>query len=453
MTKIITWISNTISNSRKGIEDLIISIIPQAVTLVTGLVTTILVARGLGPNGMGKYALILSVSSLIASLSDLGIGQTAIRFASRAAALGDTENQHAILRWAFRLRVTLALLISLLTFTLVPFIAEKLWHAKDLTFLLRISLLTGIFGAIGSVPMIYFQSLKQFKMNTIVSVGQTLISLTGIIIIAILSMWKLENIIVVSVVATGLGAFTFLMIVPKNIFFSLDEFKNFQKKKISHLFKAPSQNNLNSESIDASGVESFTFFMFLSSLAVMITMRADVWIMGFFLNKSQIGLYSVATRFTLPLVMVLNALNTILWPRASHLTDRQQIITLLRKTFRICLLFALGVIIYSVFIPLMTPWIFGDNYNGAILLAQILCIRYCISFLLCPIGIIGYSFGLVRVYWLINLIQLVIVVGANFILIPRVGIMGSVIALVLNEFIGFIIMGAIILKKSKCVIK
>ncbi|MBK7260038.1 MAG: oligosaccharide flippase family protein [Ignavibacteriae bacterium] len=85
-------------DSKRGIRDVLVLIIPQVATVVAALVTSVLLARGLGPDGVGQYTLILSLAGVAASLSDLGIGQTAIRFASRAASVGDTDGQMSVLR-------------------------------------------------------------------------------------------------------------------------------------------------------------------------------------------------------------------------------------------------------------------------------------------------------------------------------------------------------------------
>src|SRR5665647_1907577 len=92
---VIAQSKTVIFDSLKAIEDVIVSVFPGVAGLLTGVITAALVARGLGPFGMGQYALVISVSSFTIGLSDMGIGQTAIRYASRAASQGDAEGQFA----------------------------------------------------------------------------------------------------------------------------------------------------------------------------------------------------------------------------------------------------------------------------------------------------------------------------------------------------------------------
>jgi O-antigen/teichoic acid export membrane protein len=447
MINIITWVKNTMVTSRKGIEDVIVSMIPKVVALIAGLITTVLIARGLGPDGMGKYALIMSISGLVVGLSDLGIGQTAIRFASRAVSQDNTQNQFAILRWAFRLRISIVFLITVTFFVLAETITVKIWHVENLTSLVRLSLLIGIFGAIASVPIIYFQSLKRFKTNTLVSVGQTIISLIGILIVAWLGFWSLDLVIFISIVSAGLAAFAFLLLVPKETLFTISEMKALLKTKVKNIWFIPERINIDSKSIDSSGINTFAVYMILSTIIVMITMRADIWLMGFFLDKNDIGLYSVASRFALPLIMILGALNTALWPRAASLSCPKQVVELLRKTFRISLLIAGGAVVYAYSAPFLAPLIFGPTYDGLILIAQVLSFRYCISILMCPIGIIGYSFGMVKTYWWINIVQFIAVVVISVMFLPKIGLMASALALIANELVGFSIVGILIYRK------
>jgi O-antigen/teichoic acid export membrane protein len=444
MIRLYDWLLNNVLSSRKGIEDVIVSMFSQAFVALIGFITSVLLARGLGLKGMGKYALILSVSGLASALSGLGIGQTAIRFASMAAAKNDITSQMAILRWAFRLRMLLVFLIFGLAFVFAPFIADSFWHDTSLTSLVRLNLLTGIFAATAAVPTIYFQSLKRFKMNATVIVGQALMSLVGIGIIAALNIWSLERVIAVSVVATGLGAAAFMILVPKASFFELQEFRQPIDKLFVCLWRAPNMNVKYSASLDSTGANTFAFFMLLSSVIVTLIMQADVWLLGIYVEKSQIGVYTVASRLSLPLVIVLGALNTTLWPRASSLTCLIKTTELIKKTFRWSVLVALAGLFYAIFAPLAIPFIFGISYKNGILLGQILCLRYCIAILTCPIAVISYSFGMVRVYWLINMFQLIAVVAISIFLLPIVGAIGAALALIANEIIAFTFVTTII---------
>src|SRR5579859_2410968 len=206
--------------SRPAIGDVAVSMVPQAVTLCTGFFSSVLVARGLGPPGLGEYALVLSLSDMAVTLSDLGIGQTAVRYATRAVGMGDLEGHRAFLRWAFRRRMFLMLLISAITFFASPTLATKLWHNSDLTPWLRLGLLIGGFGALAHVPWVYFQSLRRFHINASIGTGQALMGFAGILLLAFWKDWSVPSVLSVSVITSACGAFAFLFLVPRTALFT-----------------------------------------------------------------------------------------------------------------------------------------------------------------------------------------------------------------------------------------
>lgn len=425
--------------SRAAIRDVAITLVPQVMTALSAFVTAILIARGLGPEGMGKYALIISFSTVVTGVADLGIGQTAIRFASRAAAAGDKERQLTVLRWAFRFRLFMVSIIALAAFLLAPVVASRVWHSPGLAPLVRLSLLMVLCSVVASVPLVYFQSEKRFAVNAGVSVSQTLLALAGMAVVACGAWWRLDIIIMVNIGAAAIGAVAFSLLVPRGTFFDGAETMGVLRGGWRRFWSVPRSSAPKGEPVEEVG--GFACAMVLSSLLVMISMQADVWLMGYFLDKEQVGVYNVATRFTQPLAMVLGAINTALWPRAAAATTNDAVVAMMRTTFRLGFVAALFAAWYALCVPLVIPWLFGGRYEHSVLLGHLLCLRYSISFLICPLGVIGYSLGLMRVYVLNNVFQLLVVVVMNCLLLPRIGPAGSACALLINETLGALVIG------------
>jgi O-antigen/teichoic acid export membrane protein len=438
-TALFKWVEESFSGARRGVEDTAISLLPQIVNLLSGIIVSILMARGLGPVGMGEFALITSISGLTAILSDLGIGNTAVHYASRSASQGNTSLQFEVLRWAFRLRMVFVFVITVSIYFCIPTVSQYVWHAENLSYLMRLSLMIGIFGALSSIPAIYFQSMKLFKMSAVVTIGQTLILTIGIVGIALLNIWTLEAIIIISILAAGIGAISFQFVTPGRTLFDWDELRGLFKKGIVHIIKAPRFNLSGSGQSGPGDIHTFTVFMILSAVTLQIALRADVWLMGYFLDKGEIGLYNVATKYVLPLSMALGAISTAFWPHAAAITSRESAINILNKTFRLSSITAGAALIYTATAPLTASFLFGASYAGSIILAQLLCLRYCISILLFHFGIIGYSLGLVKLYFWINLFQMSIVIAGNIFFLPKIGAIGAAITLLIYEIVGSLI--------------
>jgi O-antigen/teichoic acid export membrane protein len=73
----------------------------------------------------------------------------------------------------------------------------------------------------------------------------------------------------------------------------------------------------------------------------------------------------------------------------------------------------------------------------------VLCFRCILSLIAAPLGAVSYSFGMVRFYPLMNLVQLAMVVGLNILLLPTWGPMGAAIALLANDTLGLIVIASL----------
>jgi O-antigen/teichoic acid export membrane protein len=433
--------------SKGGIRDVILMLLPQVVIVVTGFVTTVLIARGLGPTALGHYGLVLSVGGLTAAFSDMGIGQTAIRYAARAAAEGRIDEQMAVLRWALRLRLALVLLVGIVLALAAPRIAGDLWHAPELTPLIRLGLMGGVFATLAAVPVVFFQSVRRFGRNAVVQIGQALLGLGGVLLVAALGRWSVGALILVSVVTAAVGALVFLVMVPRAALLPTPASTAATPRR--PLWRSLIEPATALSGVADDGPRVFATYNLISTVIVMITLRLDVWLMGMFGRPDQVGLYTVASRFALPLGLLLAAVGGALWPRASARSDPHEALSLLRHTFRLSLPLGALAVVYAIAVPLLTPWLFGSAYQGSRLLAQVLCIRYALAILIVPVGVIGYSMGLVRVYWIINLVQLVAVAVINVMLLPRIGPMAAALALVVSEILGVTLAGAALLQRAR----
>jgi O-antigen/teichoic acid export membrane protein len=421
-----------IFESLKAIEDVTVSAFPGVASLLTGAITATLIARGLGPFGMGQYALVISISSFTSGLSDMGIGQTAIRYASRAAAQGDVEGQFAILRWTFRLRMLFVLGLSLIVFVLAPTIAGTIWHDTSLTPIIQLSLLIGIFATLAHVPIIYSQSIRRFRMNSVIQVAQALISFAGILIVAFFALWHVQLVIIVSVIATLIGALAFMTVTPKAAFFKFDTSWRSIHFKLRGALKPPAIKGGEPSAFDSSSISSFARFNFVDQTVSIAASSAAVWIMGIFLIKSQIGVYTVAAYVALPISLLITAVSTAYWPRVAAATTLNGNKELLRRAMLLTIVTVVGALIYSVFAPMLIPFVFGAGYASGILVAQLLCLGWCIYLFTVPFGLVGYNFGVVRISWLINVVVLIIIIAINVWLLPIIGPLAAASAFVIS---------------------
>ena len=435
--------------SEKGVRDVAALTLPQVVKALTGFITSIWLTRGLGPSGLGQYALVMSVSETVVGLSDLGIGQTAVRYASLAASRNDTEGQVAVLRWAFRIRIALVGMMVVALFIAAPFLAETVWHAAGLAPVIRIGLLTAIFTAFAVVPVLYFQSLRKFGMNSAVQIGQTVISFIGIAVLAWFSLWDISLVVGVVAGAAALGTFVFLTIVPRRIWWPPIGTREERKGSWLAQWRVPRVVTGGQEKMDPTNANAFAIYLILSTVIVLVTLRLDVWLMGILLTKSDIGHYNAGMRLALPLTMVLGAFTTALWPRASALTTPPQARALIRKTIGGSLLLAAGGVLYAFTVPYLAPVLFGAEYEASVPVSRVLALGYAVAMLGNPVSVIGYGLGLARYYWITNILQMLVVVIMLLWLLPLWGPVAAAVTFVVNNAVGGLVNGALLWRRVR----
>jgi O-antigen/teichoic acid export membrane protein len=435
-------------SSRKGIADVLVSLVPQATKSLLGFLSSILLARGLGPSGMGQFALVQSVTDTVTSLSDPGVSQTAIRYAAIAVSRGDTDGQLAVLRWAFRLRLAAVAGLAAIIFLLVPSVAEELWHSGELAPLMRIGLGTAIFLSLGAVPVIYFQSLQRFGMNALILTGQGLATFVGVVVLALFGLLSVERVVVVTAAAALVAAAVSAVLLPRRALVA-PRSADVPGGGIRAFWRVPSSARPHDQGLAGDKPEQFAFYLLLSTVIVMITVRLDLWLMGIYLEQSQIGLYNIATRTALPLMFVLTAVSTALWPRASAVGTLAEVQALLRKTLKVSVLISAAGVVYAVAVPLLIPLLFGAAYEPSVVLSQIISLGYCIAIMANPMTMVGYSFGMARIYWMVNLLQLAVVALLLVLLLPRLGVLGAAFTFVANNLVGGLLNGYLVMRRSR----
>ena len=279
-------------------RDVSVSILPQAVNSAVGFATSIALARGLGAAGMGTYSLVISISTALLTLSDLGIGHTAVRFASHAVAQGNKIAQYAVLRRALRWRLSTAALV------LPRRLSGRAVHTGTDMAHPRADAPDPAqppncdFRGIGPAPIFYFQSMKQFARNAVVQCMQALINFAGILLLGWLNKWSVEAIILTSIISSAIGAAVFLGLVRGDAVGSSPETVSMVR---GYRAAAPPHD----ERLDNTSMETFAVYMVASSILVTLILRADLWLMGDLLAcGSDWPLYG-RQKFSMPLMIIL----------------------------------------------------------------------------------------------------------------------------------------------------
>jgi O-antigen/teichoic acid export membrane protein len=368
---------------------------------------SVFLARTLGPEGNGLYALAILLPTLLTSFLNLGIAPANVYFISR---------NEISLKDAFYLNLLLSGMISLLGLfsgILIIFFLGDYLFPKVPNLLLWVSLIVFPVSLIQSFSLSLLQGIQDFDRFNKILIITPIINFIFILVI----IWLLKLNVLGAVIGYGLSQISSLFLT---IYFlrpyladkdSVMALKEQTKKSLSYGWKAH-----------------------LSNILAFLNYRLDIFLVNFFLDPVATGIYVIAVQIAERLWIFSGAVSTVLLPRLSELHEDE--IKRRALTPIIARWVLLVTFLFSIFIAFTSEFfikiLFGEEYFKASL----------VLLLLLP-GIVCGSFSRILANDLaargkpeLNMYTALIIVTvnaiANIILIPRLGINGAAVATTLS---------------------
>ena len=374
-----------------------------------GLFWVIFLARNLSVDKYGMYNVVVSFVAIFSFLPDLGVGIITIREIAK-----HKKRASKLLGEAFLLNVLLAV------FTVIVAFASSYFLHIQMHFLVFISLIILFFSTIRSVSVFYFDGMEKMQYSAILN-GFNSFLLIAFAVIALL----LFN--------GSLTAVFFGMLVGTIISMSISYVVLYKHEKIHFTLDISRSLFLLKEGVPL-GIASF---------AALVYSRVDVVMLSKFLGDAQAGIYSAATPFPMAAVQLLNVPFVVaVYPTLSrlHSEDIDRFKKGILKSVGVIALWSITAsIITSLSAPIVIPLIFGEKYDLAIPVLQVLV--FIVPFislyaLLYKVLIIIHK---QKNYLIISISGAVMSICFNLILIPHLGLMGAAIAAVVTNAILFLI--------------
>jgi len=311
-----------------------------------GMIFTIFIlARLLGPELFGIYALALSIIAIFLTFIDLGISSAATRYISEAIGRDDKKMARSYFKYFLKLKFTIAILIIVVILALARPLALDFYKQPLLFYPIVFSAFYLFVSSISSMPQTFFYALKDLrkipKVQILEQSTKILLSLAAIYLVT----YEFEvSGIFVAMAVSGIFVFLYssLIIVkkdPKLIF----------GKKIE---------------IEKPRVLKYTGFMALSSMSLVFFAAVDTLMLGKFVEPSYLGYYRAALGLVLSVGAILSA-RTILMPVFTQIS-KKRLQRGFEKVTRFNLIISIpssvGLILIS---KQLIPLLYGSDYSHA----------------------------------------------------------------------------------------
>ena len=416
--------------------------------IISGILSSVIIARGLGVEDLGKYALIISLTGLVSNFSQQGIGQTAVRFGTNTYAKKDIEGLNAIFRWAIRIIFIITLTVSLIFYFFIPIIMKNFWKIDYLTELARLSIFYGIFSSIAVIPELYYQAQKKFFVSGLFRLGKNFLYILGIIIVAVLQIFSLKFIIISNILSSVLFVIISIFLVPRSSLFEFSEFIQLAKNGFRKVLLLPDKY-AEAGILFNDKINDFALSRIFEGILNSIITKIDIWLLGALLSPYYIGIYNVAQKVLLPIGLVYNATFMVINSRFSSLNSIQQSIKLFWRTHNILFIVLIPLFAYSLIVPQLIPFLFGIKFKESVLIGIALCFFHCLLILSHPSNALSFNLGFSKYSPLRTCLRLVIFTGSVIILIPLFKIWGVVISYYLMFLVNISIVNGYIYYKYR----
>ncbi len=382
--------------------------------LVVSFITNAIITRTLGAEQYGLYVLATRVMDILQLVAIFGFGATIVRNLSFYLARNDQPKAKGIIVFSQKAVLMISLAVAVIGFATAKIIAVNLFNRPELSTMIRILMLAIPLAAVATVYVSSLNGLKHIRLTVLVSnFFNPALMLVFVSIIAIAGL-NLEAMIW-SIVLTATGGLIISRVLIGNIYL----------RKTKHL-----NPETNKEEI-----WNYATPLFFNQLFNKAINLAPIFIMGIYLENTQIGIFNVGFRIALLVSFSLAAFHLIFAPVMSGLfakNDKAMIgrlyKTITKWIFSISLVVLFIIILYSKTLL----GIFGAEFSSGVNILLILSAGEFVNAAVGQAGNLIIVSGRPRLALINSVAASVLVIILSLLLIPPYGSTGAAIAVAVS---------------------
>ena len=391
----------------------VLSLIVQIQHVAIQLVTVVLLARTLAPDGYGVYSFSFAIVALVQLIHNSGLNNTVIRYGAQYRAKGKRELFMGLWMFGFAASVAYGLCVA---FVLV--IATQLDWLPESSAVSAETLLIALISII-FLPLLSFlgASIRVIDPGVKGQFPQFLIKPWILITILILCILFSPQLISANIAISMQGLAAFI-----TFFVALYWFNKYrsQQLKVSYL------------AYEVRAWLSAMLPLFLLGSLMLINTHADVLMLGIFGTSHDVGLYKVASSGASIVGLALAAANIYLAPKVAETFSKGQLDSLQRLlTLSARSTFAVAVVSASIFFLFgseLLEVVFGQAYRSAYGMLLILTLGQLINVGFGSVVMVSNmttdEVGATKIAGLAAFINILL----NVLLIPKLGGQGAALA-------------------------
>jgi O-antigen/teichoic acid export membrane protein len=381
-------------------------------TIAFGYVFKVYLARVLGAEELGLYALGATLIGFLGIFNTLGLPQTAMRFVASYQAAGRFKELHALLWRGAVLLVVANAVLAVALLTLGRIVVVRFYHSPALVRYLPLFALVMLFGVLNTFYGRVLAGYRDLKLRTLIVnfIGSPLNMLIAVLLIT--AGLGLRGYLIAQIASAALVSLMLLTAVRK--------FTPIEARFSALPGSAPNQE-----------IWSFSAAMLGIGFMEFGMTQVDKVALGFFRGPREVGIYSIAGALVVYVPLVLSSVNQIFAPTIADLHTRGDR-ALLARLFQsltkwvVGLTLPLAMVIIIFARPLMR--IFGHDFEPGWPILVIGTIGQLVN---CGVGSVGYLLlmsGHEKRLMKVQIFMACVMIILSVTLVPVWGIVGAAVA-------------------------
>jgi O-antigen/teichoic acid export membrane protein len=381
--------------------------ISQIISYAESLIYTILVARYLGPQGLGILNFGAALILVFSVFANFGLTTITTREVARDPSKASKYAANVL---------PIQLLFALLTIGLIVVFVNALGYSQQTIYVVYILSIGLIVSTLSSILLAIFQAFEQLEFQSIVWVIASVVQLCG----AVIAIQLHVNVVVFALVSllSGVAGLAYIYAICVRRFFvpRLEADFTFWKSTLTEAWP-----------------------MAAMSITIMIYFRIDVVMVSLIQGNTAVGFYSIAYTLSEASTVVPSMFLASLFPILSrlHQTSKTSFQDMWAQSMRYMLYLALPMAFFvTLWAKPIVPLLFGAAFEPSVAALQILIWAAAIMYVTMVIGTACVAANLQRLNMKLSFIAVGVNVGLNVLLIPKYSYFGASFATVATEAFG-----------------
>jgi O-antigen/teichoic acid export membrane protein len=395
-----------------------------------GFISSIILARLLGSDGLGIYAYAFAWANLLSIPATLGLDKLLVREIAIYQAQSSWALMGGILKWANQMVLIVSVSLALVAGGIA-------WYLNIDS---RQTMVWAIWIVLIALPLNSLRNLRSGAMQGLHKVVTAMLPeffVSPLLLIFIICFWKLlgtnDNtvlwILAIRIILIGISFIMGAIWLYQSLPLEVKEFKLEYKVK--------------------DWLRSSFPFMFLGVMELVNT-QADILMLGAIKGVEEVGVYDVVIRITFLVIFIQGSVNNVLGPTISSLYARREIKQLqkiITQTSRVVLLISLTITSILIGFSYWILMIFGSEFTQGQNALIILCIGKLVNAAMGPSGLLLNMTGRENYTFKTFLFSASLNLVLNALMIPEWGINGAATATAVSTITSNVINMILVRKK------